>query len=178
MSLAGSCWHGNARAAKRARWRPEPARREPRNQVRQPQCRWRRRILAFRRDRTKNPPRTTLHNHSIIRVVSNNGSFRPETNYFGFGFYKYAAPDGAGDGRAVSPLTAVACQRALLMHHDGAHGFLPGAASSPEGVTRPTRIVCEGHDPRFPCYFAHPIQRPLAQVGHQRAEVHHKPAEV
>src|ERR1035438_7757374 len=81
MSLAGSCWHGNARAAKRARWRPEPARREPRNQVRQPQCRWRRRILAFRRDRTKNPPRTTLHNHSIIRVVSNNGSFRPETNY-------------------------------------------------------------------------------------------------
>ena len=28
---------------------------------------------------------------------------------FGFGFYKYAAPDGAGDGRAASPLVAADC---------------------------------------------------------------------
>ena len=30
---------------------------------------------------TENPPPTTLHNHSAIRAVSNNRSFRPDTNY-------------------------------------------------------------------------------------------------
>jgi penicillin V acylase-like amidase (Ntn superfamily) len=30
---------------------------------------------------TENPPPTTLHNHSAIRAVSNNRSFRPDTTY-------------------------------------------------------------------------------------------------
>ena len=31
---------------------------------------------------TENPPPTTLHNHSAIRAVSNNRSFRPDTIYY------------------------------------------------------------------------------------------------
>jgi hypothetical protein len=53
-------------------------------------------------------------------------------------------------GRAGSPLPAANGENQVLCLclSTGAHGFLPGAASSPEGVRRPTQIVCHVHYPK------------------------------
>jgi hypothetical protein len=55
------------------------------------------------------PPATNGQSSVRSDITGNaDGICRPDgaENYFGLGFYKYAAPNGAGEGRAVSPLTA------------------------------------------------------------------------
>jgi hypothetical protein len=58
-------------------------------------------------------------------------------------------------GRAGSPLPAANGENQVfcLCLSTGAHGFLPGAASSPEGVRRPAQIVCHVHYPNLSALF-------------------------